>query len=207
MNKRIFLSVFAACFTYLVQAQKASTTNNPYPKHEFSIGIGYYTTHSNLGGTPVMELDKSIPAHEYNSGKYTLSGERETVSIDLGYHHHLFKQWSVGIQAAWQQNYRHKYDIISNEKRGSCRIHNFTLMASCRYYYSITPLEQFYSGLSVGTEDRINRSFYDTDFNHRIKPIVHVTLFGAMVGKRLYGYAELGVGVLGVLRCGAGYRF
>lgn len=207
INKRTFLIAFAVCSAYFLQAQEVSKTAISTPKNEFSIGIGYYTNHKSFDDMPSMELDRSSPLYEYNSGKYTLSEIRQTLSVDMAYHYHLSKHWALGAQAAWQHTYRYRYDIISNNRNGSFHMHNITLLASCRYYYSIAPIEQFYSGIAIGATDRMYKGFYNTGFSHKINPIVHATLLGAMVGKRLYGYAEFGVGALGVLRCGAGYRF
>ena len=102
INKRTFLIAFAVCSAYFLQAQEVSKTAISTPKNEFSIGIGYYTNHKSFDDMPSMELDRSSPLYEYNSGKYTLSEIRQTLSVDIAYHYHLSNHWALGAQAAWQ---------------------------------------------------------------------------------------------------------
>lgn len=205
--KRTFLLGLTVCMLHVVQAQEAPTITNPYPKNEFTVGIGYAPGLKEYIDMPSFDLETCSPLYEYNSGKYTLSNEQQTLSVALAYHRHLYKHWAVGIQAGWTHTYRYKYGIISGEREGSCRMHNIMLLADFRYYFAITQVSQLYAGISAGATDRMYRGFYDASFSHKIKPIGHITFFGVMIGKRLFGFSEVGAGMLGVLRCGAGYRF
>ena len=205
-KRTLFLFCLLSAF-HTVQAQQISDTKNSSPQNELSIGIAYFPNANVFGNAPSMDMPSGNPAADYHSSKYTLSNKRYAAGAALSFYHHLSAHWGIGVQGGWQHTFRHRNSLITKQREGTFRMHHLSLMASCRYYYSITPIDQFYSGLSVGITDRMVRHYDATSFSHQLRPAVHLTILGAMVGKRLFGFAELGVGALGLARCGAGYRF
>jgi hypothetical protein len=60
---------------------------------------------------------------------------------------------------------------------------------------------QLYSAVGAGVAARFDREV------GVIIPMYDLTYFGIVVGKNLYGFAEVGAGVSGFARAGIGYRF
>ena len=80
-------------------------------------------------------------------------------------------------------------------------------MASMRYYYAIRAKHCFYSGLSLGVGQLLYKSYTDHNFTSSYSIAADFTLFGFMIGTKLYGFGELGSYQMGSLRAGMGYRF
>ena len=85
------------------------------------------------------------------------------------------------------------------------------LVPTVRFTYLNRPIVRLYSSIGVGVgfcrERTRNVEGYIENNQHETFCPAQITLLGVSVGRRLFGFAELSTGSLGVCTAGIGYRF
>ena len=207
--KRHFAATALLLFaTSPLWAQQTESKGYPYQKYEVTFAVGMpIEDASNFFGYPSTSLPNETPLDKYHWGKYYLKGERTSPIFSMGLHYHFSKHWAVGLQASYHHMWRQCFETTTGKHAYSFNLHHTALMASMRYYYAIRAKHCFYSGLSLGVGQLLYKSYTDHNFTSSYNIAADFTLFGFMIGTKLYGFGELGSYQMGSLRAGMGYRF
>ena len=120
-----------------------------------------------------------------------------------------FKKWfALGLQANFDGLWATAFSSETGERMGNCGGIVFSFLPYARFTYLNRPVVKLYSavGLGVGVGYRkYDFSGFDSTI---VYPSFQMTPIGIMVGKRLYGLFELGIGTVYFgCRAGIGYRF
>ena len=91
--------------------------------------------------------------------------------------------------------------IQTDEKLYSDGSYSVGLILNLRFEYMRREYVQLYSAFGAGFAARFE---YDRGI---LIPMYDATYFGIVVGKNLYGFAEVGAGLSGSIRAGLGFRF
>lgn len=183
-------------------AQFESLPTKPLlPKsHELRLGISwgatdYYGERANNGSNT---LDKYMEQPHYSGPAHWYSA-----SIDYGY---WINEWaSVGGTATWVGGIRNYYNPINHQRIDSQELHHVAIMSIGRFAWLHHGIVQLYSSFALGVGIEMSESYDGRALNYAycafdVKPL------GISVGRRWFGYAEVGYGSRGVFNIGFGYR-
>ncbi len=117
---------------------------------------------------------------------------------------------SVGLTVSYAGRHRKNYDSFDKSVLGHYGEEFITFMPMLRVHWLNGKLYSLYSvvGLGLGVEHDHNcdKKGKNDTYNDLLVP-GQFTPFGITVGRRLFGFAEVGVGAQGCLICGIGYKF
>lgn len=182
--------------------------------HELRFGAGAYGVgYTILGytgcydGSPMFRGGYSLQDFEFS--KIYADAEYYTGVYSLNYSYRFNRTVSFGAALCYAGVTRRYRSIADDSSAGGDNRHFFSVMPLLRLYWLNSRYVCLYSsvGLGVTVERDIekfgNRRLVHTEtmFAGQFSPL------GITVGKRLYGFAELGVGTQGVIIGGIGYRF
>lgn len=121
--------------------------------------------------------------------------------ISLEYNYTLKPWCSFGAKAVFSAYYCYKLDSTTHKILCTDGNWQVGIVANVRFEYMRRELVRLYSGIGLGaTLQLYNNS------GHCI-PMIDMTYIGVNVGKQLYGFAEFGGGLSGLVRTGMGWRF
>ena len=156
---------------------------------------GYNTINNEIFFIGDMDLESCYfgPSHYY------------ALSLSYGY---WFNEWfSLSGDAKWVYGHRNIFDIYTQAKVLTLRENDFSIMPKARFAWYRRGIVQLYStiGLGVGVLHRERHlegygDLIDAYCAFDIKP------FGIAVGRKWFGFAEVGYGASGVINVGVGYR-
>lgn len=163
-------------------------------------GCCYTPTHFSGSGYTLksFELSKIYSGNEYYTGVY---------SLDYAYRFNRTISFGASFNYACVTT---KYHNLSDDSHaGGINQHYMSVMPMLRAYWLNSKYVCLYSALGLGVTversvEKIGNHSYvsvDTLFAGQFTPL------GLSVGKRLYGFAEFGVGTQGVIIGGIGYKF
>ncbi|MDD7258353.1 MAG: hypothetical protein PUH24_08845 [Prevotellaceae bacterium] len=179
-------------------------------KQEISVGIGVGQTLVDALATPFPDgLRRDTPMEEYNNSKYSPGQSYTGCAYDLSYRRKLGKHWYAGAYVAFRTRFQNARNIQTGLPVNGARTNILTLMPSLRYYYRDTPKMRWYSEIAIGGEAFWERKMRESSFKHTLQSTAHITYIGTTItlGGHFFMFGELGEGNIGILRCGAGYRF
>ena len=140
--------------------------------------------------------------------KYDIANDHYyTINLDYGY---WVKEWfSIGVSATWVMGVSNIYDRMTRERLDTRHQDFVNIMPNMRFAWLRRGVVQLYSsfGLGVGIErydmaQNLSVSNYNTD----IYCAFDFKFFGLSVGRKWFGFAELGYGSRGVFNFGFGCR-
>ena len=182
-------------------------------RYEFNIGWGGFpvldaTNFSNYNFLSAPEVDFFGPGtisdiySPYTGPTYSTGVLSAEFNIQ-------FKKWfALGLQANFDGLWATAFSSETGERMGNCGGIVFSFLPYARFTYLNRPVVKLYSavGLGVGVGYRkYDFSGFDSTI---VYPSFQMTPIGIMVGKRLYGLFELGIGTVYFgCRAGIGYRF
>lgn len=121
--------------------------------------------------------------------------------ITVGYSYYIKRWLSVGGITTFTALYNEERNIANDEMlRANCTF-AISAIANVRFEYMRRRYVQLYSAVGAGLVARFD------DDSGIIIPMYDLTYFGIVVGKGVYGFAEVGAGLSGFVRAGIGYRF
>lgn len=166
---------------------------NPFTPNGYA--PNYVKWHSNSLETP--------KGTELNSARWF------TVNADYGGY---VKRWLyIGGVASWTTGYRRISDITTHKRVYTLNYHAITFMPEVRFTWLNRSIVQLYSGLGVGATyahyDREYTKSYDAITASRWGVAFDVTFIGIAVGRKWFGYVDIGAGNRGTISGGFGYRF
>lgn len=129
---------------------------------------------------------------------------RVTGGIGISYGYRVRRWFEVGASLTYSGFYQNLYYSRNAGVAGRVRDHYVTLMPYARFSWLNRRSVRLYSSLHLGIQANWQKSyFYPTWNNYYLA--AHLTPFGIRVGRRLFGYGEVGVGMRGVFVLGIGY--
>ena len=121
-----------------------------------------------------------------------------------------FKKWfALGVQANFDAIWSTVHSSDTGERIGSANGLVFALLPYARFTYLNRPVVKLYSAVGLGvTAGYRNYSAEGYSAYASAYPAFQLTPIGIMLGRRVYGLFELGVGTVYMgCRAGIGYRF
>ena len=116
------------------------------------------------------------------------------------------KEWLyVGGAAVYTGGFRAIRQAPQNKRVGSFNFSSYTVMPTVRFAWVRSGIVQLYSGLGLG----FAVAHYDElgSVSCRGGLAYDLTIVGISVGRKFFGYCDLGVGSRGGISAGIGYRF
>ena len=148
----------------------------------------YYSTVSNFPNRVDEYRTKSTPRH-------TLA------TLGIGYSKQYNPWFAFGCKSTFAASWQKTFDTITSEYLYNTNAYNVSLMLDSRFSWLRRETITMYSSFALGILAHIERA------NGGYTPFFDATLVGISVGRSLYGFAEVGVGIGGSVRVGIGYRF
>lgn len=182
-----------------------------YYKHEFRLTVG---------STPLFEDDFFVYDEPNIEQRYpviypddlTYRGALKTSGgYALSYMYSPAKWFSVGLYAGyvcqWQTTRLRATQTVTSKTAER----HLMLVPTVRFTYLNRPIVRLYSSIGVGAgfcreRTRNVDGHIEADHHSTFCP-AEVTLLGVSVGRRLFGFAELSIGSMGMCAAGIGYRF
>ncbi len=191
---------------YRLKPQKGSFG----PRHAVTLEVGAYPL---CGSRPIFfiggydeTLHGGYPGTFPGEQRYYRGPVRTSGAISLGYAYRVRRWLDVGVTFS----YAGFYCNVRNTARGDVawreREHYLTVMPVVRVGWLNRPAVRLYSSFQLGYQ-RSFETYYPGERWDENYCGVQLTLLGISVGRRFFGYAELGIGMRGVCICGVGYRF
>lgn len=170
--------------------------------HELRLGMAYnpYTPH---GYAPNIEWRD----HPYDRPTNSILGNLHwyTINGDYGY---WFRRWLyVGGVASWTAGISRVWSVVDRSRMDAYNYNAITIMPIVRFAWLNHGIVQLYSGVGIGATAAIYERKLSVPADVRLKMNFDVTFFGISVGKRWFGYFDIGAGARGTISAGAGYRF
>lgn len=173
------------------------TIPNFSPKHDIRIGIGtvslptlFALAEGHDDYYPDFRRDMA------NADTY-LTPRRFVGNYSLSYTYQDRKWLQYGGQVVFGASTRSRRDVHTNGGVEDLNRYVLSVMPMVRFSWFYREKVQMYSSVSLG---------FVTDFED-LYVWGDATLFGCSFGRKLFGFAELGLGMSGWARIGIGYRF
>ncbi len=217
--KRAILIVFALLAGLTASAQ----TRDERPSFDFSRKNGVSDKHEfrlTIGVTPLFEDDFFVYDELFIQERYpviypddlTYRGALKTSGgYALSYMYSPVKWFSVGLYAGYVCQWETTHLRATKAVVSKISERHLMLVPTARFTYLNRPLVRLYSSIGVGVgfcreRTRNVDGHIEANRNERFCP-AEVTILGVSVGRRLFGFAELSTGSMGVCAAGIGYKF
>lgn len=141
-------------------------------------------------------LSDEIHANRHYWGK-----EYVIYSINAEYLYTVKPWLSLGAKCNFGALWRNEYNGDTYDITGRQRSYNAAAIFNIHFGWLRRNVVELYSAIGVGLAARIERH------DGIIVPMFDATFIGLSVGRRVYGFVELGGGISGVARAGIGVRF
>jgi hypothetical protein len=129
-------------------------------------------------------------------------------TFSLSYHHRFAKWfWFGGIASYYTTVGGKKNDLQTGETFSYSNDGYFGIAPSVRFSYLNLPSVTLYSGLALGFGCTFEHQHSPNEFSYEPLPYFQITYFGVNFGKKIFGNAELGIGIKGFFSAGIGYKF
>ena len=127
-----------------------------------------------------------------------------TTNFDFG---GWIKRWLyVGGVATWTTGYERVSSIVDHSRVDAFNYNDITIMPVVRFAWVNRGIVQLYSGVGMG----ITYGVHDATLSKKARSLgmaYDVTFVGITVGRRWFGYLDIGAGNRGVISAGIGCRF
>lgn len=133
-------------------------------------------------------------------------------SFSLNYTYRITNRLSIGSTFSYAGNSHDEVDRMTGKILRNGYSHNFTLTPMVRFSYLKNRIVHLYGEAGIGLGlNRFNMSDYGQEHasngQNRWIMSYQVTPFGISIGRKFFGFSELGVGDKGFFIIGAGYKF
>ncbi len=199
MNK-LLLSVFVLLMSTTLQAQ---TWDYGFRQNYVRIGIGI----------PPLPLafetevyDSALPG--YGEKIYSLE-KTTTASFNVGYGYRVAKRFSVEIMASYFGSREPIYHIYTDQKLGTDTDNYLSIMPIVRWHWFNSEFVSLYSAAGFGFASYWGNERTGSSFrrDQELGASIQLTYIGISVGRRLFGFTELGASTSGIIQGGIGYKF
>ncbi len=190
---------------YAHKLHQADTTT--YPKYEVRLGwagaplVDY--SNSGVWANRWMEpyFDNSLGGlYQDIKGSTIITG---VISADVDIY---FKKWlSLNVSLNFNNISKYAFDGYSFDKFLKSSHTYITILPAVKFTYLTRPIVRLYSSVGLGLTCVAGK---DDSMDMRAYPNIQVVPFGISLGKKVYGFAEFGTGMLYMGgRVGIGYKF
>lgn len=172
------------------------------PTTELRLGTAY-CSFTPSGYTTSHWWDPSSYAEQLGPEDYVRVPRWFTLGAEAG---SWVKDWLyVGGAFVWTGGFSQIEEYHIHKILGCYNYDSFTLMPMIRFAWLRRGIVQLYSGLGLGFNiaraEEPERRYAEAVWGY------DVTFFGISVGRKLFGYVDVGAGQRGVVSVGIGYRF
>lgn len=181
------------------------------PRHEVSIKAGAFPFTMSCGhlglstGTERLPLYSGIFAtpDAVAALKVRYSPRKTSGGITAAYYYRVAYALSVGVAFTYTGLYGDIFDARNGRKVSSNDMATISVAPALRLQWLNRPMVRCYSAIAIGSAVDI------TSIDDRCETYLGLsgTIAGVSVGRRLYGFAEIGAGMQGIFSAGIGYRF
>lgn len=133
--------------------------------------------------------------------RHSTSPMRQLSTLSLQYAYCIKPGFWLGAKGAFAGVWQYEYDTITGERLYENNIYNVAAMLDAQIAWLRRDIVEMYSSLSVGLMAHIERA------NGGLIPMFDAVFVGLSVGRKVYGYVEIGAGIGGSVRGGIGIRF
>ena len=130
-----------------------------------------------------------------------------TLNGDVGY---WVNEWLyVGGSLTWTGGFSGVYRYDIHERTGMQNYNLYSIMPTMRFAWLRRGIVQLYSGVGIGVTVTTRESNPLPTCRVNVSTIAayDLTFFGIAVGRKVFGYIDLGMGTRGVVSAGIGCRF
>jgi hypothetical protein len=183
----------------------SASAQNDFPRHEVAVSLGYIPLYGMEEEPDWTYVD--TPLGLYESNKYYEGPEHYLPSISLSYHYNLKKWLSLGAYLSYSGSYANLNRCVDDKKETSYWNNYFAVMTSVRFNFLSKPMVRLYGECGIGVYYSRHKDSWWSKYSTDSSLCGQLTFFGVSVGKKLFGFSEVGFGCLGLIRGGIGYRF
>lgn len=204
MKKNLLLSaaVVLCCIAATANAQEGELSN----RHEIRAGVGavwfpeYGSNHDQY-----YSPDRGY-ANWYYKGDLVA-----TPAINLSYTYRLKRWLALGATLTYMGQFQKEYDLYADAVHTTLNQHFFGFTPMLRADWVRTNSVTCYSIAGFGLGVASDKLSYSLSENSRretlVVPTIDFTLIGVSVGRKFFGFCELGMSNIGIVKAGVGYRF
>ena len=212
--KKLFLILIIVSLGWSLSAQEETPSwKETLQRHDIQIGIGDPILPALASGHYIVLA--SCPNHLWQQtafdwfGPDTYKGIYCTPNISIGYKYRLAKWFWLGATVSYTCFLENRHDRVTNVKISSERDHIISIMPSVRFSWLNKKYVTLYSGLSLGYAVDIIQYKSQTEKYSTAEHGVgfQLTAVGVHVGRKWYGFTEIGVGMQGFIQAGFGCNF
>ena len=183
-------------------------TEAPKPirwKHNIRIGLSTPGLLSErfLRGPEGSTNESLIPSasHDLASMRYYRTPTYYFSGLTAEYNQNIKPWLAIGGKATFAAMWSSVRHVATDELLYRDNNYSIGVIFNIRFEWLRRDIVQMYSGIGIGLAARIA-------FNDGIlSPMFDATYVGISLGRSLYGFAEVGTGISGMIRAGMGYRF
>ena len=190
--------------------------------HEFSLGVdlssinishcSYAGCCRNSSGFGCVHTDREFTGDYYDKLLYD-SRDYRNMAFSFGYKYNITSFISVGATFTYAGFNHEDYHRITKETLRQGYNHNFSITPMVSFTYFRNQLVRVYGevGLGIGgnlhnikeigQDYKSDKSQYDSFMTYQ------VTWAGVSIGRKFFGFAEMGIGTKGLIIIGFGYKF
>lgn len=199
--KRItsFIMLFLSLYGYGQENYRKAFLNN---RHELRLGLGIQPV------LPQVHIGSDINPTGQEAANY-LAKEIKAPSANITYSYRL-RQWlSLGTMASFGSIYRKYNESFDNKYVRTYSHEFFSLIPLVRFHWYNGPSVSFYStvGLGIGITSIQNYDGYKGVDENILHPAYTLNFLGINIGRKFFGYSELGYSSSGIIQFGIGYKF
>ena len=189
----MLLSMLSICITHAQERHNVQLS--------WAVGArGNYGLASHISLSYIGDLDNTIQEPR--------EGATAWLSATFDYRYDVNKWFSVGGCLAWTAGICNLYDNQTLKRWDTMHVDYVSLMPTARFTWLRRDIMQLYSscGATAGIEHWMH---YLNGKQHTYRPYLSYDIkpLGIAVGRKWYGFIELGYGARGIVNTGIGYRF
>ena len=210
MMKRLCKPLVLLAVLLLAPHLKAQQTLINTPHQELRLTVGALLSVDGLFGYDgcggyYMYCPNGLHPEFYNGNLYG------TPVLSLSYHYQVKRWFSLGVAASFHTEYQRTYKFVDDSPTWKERSTFFAITPIARFDWFRWDFIKLYSSIGMGFGVNIDRDknlTSDASYKRRELGIsFDIVPFAITMGRKVYGFAELGAGSMGFLRAGVGYRF
>lgn len=188
---------------YSKTVKRLTVTDSIVTEKHHGLRLGYGAV------APFYQFKQHDPLNSNTIDYYYRGNETMSGVAFAEYSYRVLSWLEVGANLSYINFSRQYFDRVTDQNIGHQALNTIGLAAQVRFSYLNRPVVRLYSGLALG----VAIGFEQMKIGQKIQNTAQVyfnggvTLFGITVGRRLYGFAELSIGTMGMANFGIGYRF
>lgn len=178
---------------------KVSPTKPLAPRtHELRAGLAWGAT--DYYGTPAFTNNLY-----YRGQALHYSGESHWVTLNADYGYWANEWFSIGGSLSWTTGFARHYSSLTHDYLGSTRYQLIAIIPEVRFAWLRHGIVQLYSSSALGLGIEL-RPGWHTRYLTDYYPAFDIKPIGISVGRKWFGFVELGYGSRGIINVGFGHR-